>query len=238
MELQRQRKPRRRAARYGRRLDTGGIAICLLLVFAPPSMISAQSTGGALQIPVLMDADLEGWRDWKFSGATEYTRVFSQGRPVIKAVSNGAASGVYRKIRIDLGETPVIHWNWRVENTLGAIDETRRQGDDYSARIYVMVAHPVFFWKTYALTYVWSSAQPAGSAWPNAYSDGARVIAVRSGDAGLGEWHRERRDVRADFKRYFGKEVRYANAVAVMTDTDDTGKQAVAYYGDIWFSAR
>ncbi len=191
-----------------------------------------------MRIPVLMNADLEGWREWTFSGATEYTPVVSQGRPAIKAVSDAAASGVYRGIRIDLGKTPILHWNWRVENTLGAIDETRKEGDDYPARIYVMVAHPLFFWKTYALTYVWSSARPAGSAWPNAYSDGARVIAVRSGDAGLGEWHGERRDVREDFKRYFGKDVRYTTAVAVMTDTDDTGKQAVAYYGDIWFSTR
>jgi len=185
-----------------------------------------------------MNADLEGWRELKFSGATEYTPVDLQGRPAIKAVSDAAASGVYRGIRIDLGKTPILHWNWRVENTLGAVDETRKEGDDYPARIYVMVAHPLFFWKTYALTYVWSSAQPAGTAWPNAYSDGARVIAVRSGDAGLGEWHGEMRDVREDFKRYFGEDVRYTTAVAVMTDTDDTGKQATAYYGDIWFSTR
>ena len=35
-----------------------------------------------------------------------------------------------------------------------------------------------------------------------------------------------------------GEDVRYIDAVAVMTDTDDTGQQATANYGDIYFTAK
>ena len=47
----------------------------------------------------------------------------------------------------------------------------------------------------------------------------------------------ERRNVRADFRELFGESVRYVDAVAIMTDTDNTGGTAVAYYGDITFSS-
>lgn len=192
--------------------------------------------GPASKIPVLTDADLSAWESWDFSGVTRYSRVELDGRTVLEAVSDSAASGLYRKIYVDLEKTPVLHWSWRVDNTLGDIDETSKGGDDYPARVYAIASHPVFFWKTYALSYVWSSAQPEGTAWPNAYTDNARVIAVRSGSPGLRRWHGERRNVREDFQRLFGRDVRYIDAVAVMTDTDDTGGRAEAYYGDIWFS--
>lgn len=44
--------------------------------------------------------------------------------------------------------------------------------------------------------------------------------------------------MRDDFKRYFSKEVRYVDAVAFMTDSDNTGRRAVAYYGDMFFAER
>lgn len=62
------------------------------------------------------------------------------------------------------------------------------------------------------------------------------MIAVRSGSSGLRRWHTEQRNVREGFQGFLGKDVRYIDAVAVMTDTDNTGARAVAYYGDIWFS--
>ena len=47
----------------------------------------------------------------------------------------------------------------------------------------------------------------------------------------------ERRDVRTDFLRLFGKRTRFVDAVAVMTDTDDSGGSAVAYYGYVRFTS-
>ncbi len=125
-----------------------------------------------------------------------------------------------------------------MDNTYGEVDETLKEGDDSPARVYVLSTHPVLFWKTRALAYIWSSAQPKDSDWPNAYMSNERVIAVRSGDQGLGEWHQERRNVREDFKRYFGIDVRYIDVVAFMTDSDNTKQRAVTYYGDIFFAQR
>ena len=185
---------------------------------------------------MLRDGDIAEWEEKSFEGRTVYETVRQDGRTVVRATSRGTASGLYLQRRIDLDETPILRWTWRVDGTLGDIDERTRAGDDYSARVYVIRSHPVFLWRTRAVNYVWASTQAAGETWPNAYTDASLNVAVRSGDADTGRWVEERRDVRADFRELFGESVRYVDAVAIMTDTDNTGGAAVAYYGDITFS--
>jgi hypothetical protein len=45
----------------------------------------------------------------------------------------------------------------------------------------------------------------------------------------------EERNVLEDYRKAFGEDPPLINGVAIMTDTDNTGESAVAYYGDIWF---
>ena len=183
----------------------------------------------------LRDGDVGAWEEKVFSGKTVYEQVRIDGRAVVRATSRGTASGLFLERRIDLEKTPILEWTWRVEGTLGDIDERTREGDDYRARVYVIRSNPVFFWKTRAVNYVWASTRAEGETWPNAYTDSARHIALRSGDAQAGRWVDERRNVRADFRALFGKDARYIDAIAIMSDTDNTGAAAVAYYGDITF---
>ena len=62
------------------------------------------------------------------------------------------------------------------------------------------------------------------------------MVAVRSGRDGTGKWQSESRDVLADYRRIFGEEPGTADAVAIMTDTDNTGTKVEAWYGDLAFS--
>ena len=223
-----------RAARWGRRGAGrhGRFSAGLLLLVFVPLCAATES------VAVLRDGDTGAWEEKIFSGKTVYEPVDIDGRTVVRATSRGTASGLFRKKRIDLEKTPILEWSWRVEETLGDIDERTREGDDYSARVYVIRSDPVFFWRTRAVNYVWASTRTVGETWPNAYTDGARHIAVQSGDEHAGQWLDERRDVRADFRTLFGKDVRYVDAVAIMSDTDNTGTAAVAYYGDITFRSK
>ena len=149
---------------------------------------------------VLRDGDIAGWEEKVFAGKTRYETVRQDGRAVVRATSRGTASGLYLRRRIDLEKTPVLRWTWRVEGTLGDIDERTRAGDDYAARVYVIRSHPVFLWRTRAVNYVWASTRAPGETWPNAYTDASRNVAVRSGEEDAGRWVEERRDVRADFR--------------------------------------
>lgn len=181
--------------------------------------------------------DVAGWKSRSFAGETRYGLEFHAGRQVLHAVSNASASGLYREVTIDLKETPYLHWSWRVGNLLATQDERSKTGDDYAARIYVVFSGGPLLWRTRAINYVWSSHQPPGSEWPNAFTANARMIAVRSGAAAVGQWVHESRNVSDDYRRIFGDDPGDVSAVALMTDTDNTGQAAEAWFGDIWFAS-
>lgn len=207
------------------------------LVFAFLAGLAPAAAGERLAVSAFEAEGLGLWKEKVFKGKTRYDLVNMKNGTVLRARSRGTASGLYRKMRVDLTKTPYLNWRWRVEGLLQGNDERTKAGDDYPARVYVVVSGGLFFWRTRAINYVWSSHQPAGSAWPNAYTANAHMIAVRSGPVAPGVWQREKRNVREDFKRAFGIDLREAHAVAIMTDTDNTGQSATAYYGDLYFSS-
>jgi hypothetical protein len=180
--------------------------------------------------------DLTGWEEKSFSGETQYSLVEQNGVKVLAAHSDGTASGYVKKVKVNLAKTPILNWSWKTENILPGLDEKTKQGDDYPVRIYVVFSGGLFFWKTRALNYVWSNRQPIGAAWPNAFTSHAMMIAVESGKSMLGQWVHYKRNVRKDFKRYFGTDQIQADAVALMTDTDNSGLKADSYYGNIYFT--
>lgn len=207
-----------------------GVFLGLLLL---PLPLQAET----IAISQFASQGLNGWAEKSFSGHTQYTVVERDGHKVLRAQSRASASALFKKIRIDLEKTPYLNWQWLVVNHLGNIDERQKDGDDYPARVYVIIDGGVFFWKTRALNYVWSSNQPEGATWLNAYSDNARMIALESGTALLGQWRAEKRNIRADLRKHFGEDLRYIDGIALMTDTDNSSGQARAYYRNLFFSS-
>jgi len=87
-------------------------------------------------------------------------------------------------------------------------------GDDYPARVYVIVQDRLAFWRLRSINYVWASTSPQGKRWPSAFAGNSVVmIAQRSGPSGIGTWHQEKRNVRADIQQYFGDGITYLDAV-------------------------
>jgi hypothetical protein len=189
----------------------------------------------ALELPNLSAPGHPGWEEKEFEGRTVYTPLPEKG--LLMAESHGAASGLFHERTIDLTATPWLNWSWKVENVLAGLNEREKSGDDYPARIYVVAKGGIAFWKTRALTYVWSGSEAPGAMWPNAFTSNAYMIAVRGGTERLGELVAEKRNIREDWKRTFGEDIREVDAVAIMTDTDNSGLSARAWYGQPWFSA-
>lgn len=180
----------------------------------------------------------QDWQPIKFSGLTRYQLADLDNSKVLQADSQNAASGLVYEQKIDLYQTPILTWHWRVEQKLDNQREQRREGDDFAARIYVVVDGGILPWKTRALNYVWSSRLPPGSLWPNPHSGkAAMMLALRSNESPSGTWFTETRNIQQDLERAFGEKIRYIDAIAIMTDTDNTGGSALTYYGDIYFSA-
>jgi hypothetical protein len=208
---------------------------CSALVLACTAGLVASAVAAAARLEAgrFSAGSLEGWVAKRFKGETVYT--LRDG--ALCAESRAAGSGMYRALPIDLSATPVLQWSWRLGRLSAAGDERSKPGDDYAARVYVVFSGGAFFWRTRAINYVWSANQPVGASWPNVFTGNARMLAVRSGSARAGEWLHEQRDVRADFRALFGEDIERADAVAIMTDTDNGGGEAAACYGDITFTA-
>ena len=217
---------------------------------APPvPAFSRMDQGGAVT----------GWEPLRPSpkaAATRYSLVADGARTVLAAQADASMSGLIHTVRVDTRRYPRLRWRWKVSAPVAGADMTRKQGDDYAARVYVMFDYPAarlpFTTRlklkaaeslygqrlpTAALNYVWDNRQPIGTIQANTYTDRARMLVVRSGAADAGQWMTETRDLRADYRAAFGEEAPDVVALAIATDTDNTGARASAWYGDLEFLA-
>ena len=184
---------------------------------------------------------------------TQYRVVREGNTTVVQAISEAAASGLVRAIKINLQEYPILQWRWKVSNVIRKSNAHTKAGDDYAARIYITFEYDPdkasLLKKTKykmgrllfgdipiaAINYIWESKTPPGTIVKNAYTDFVRMIVVESGDRNVGQWREEERNLYEDYKIAFGEESPLVNGIAIMTDTDNTGESATAYYGDIIF---
>ncbi len=194
---------------------------------------------GKFMVGSFSTGSLTDWKTKEFKGRSQYQITQIDGINALKADSNATASGLFFEQRIDLKKTPYLNWRWRIENRLGSIDEQSKLGDDFAARVYVVVSGGLIFWNTKAINYVWASTSPKDKVWPNPFAgDHAMMVAVRSSADKTGTWATEKRNIRADYKQLTGEDIAYIDAVAIMTDTDNAEGKATAYYGDIYFTAK
>jgi hypothetical protein len=202
--------------------------VIMVLLSVSVSLVSAD------EIPVSrFNAEgLTGWESKSFKGMTEYSVVKEEGRTVVKATSHAAASGMVKKVHFNPSKYRYLRWSWKIAHTIKGGDEKAKTGDDYAARIYVVFPGR-FFWQMKAVNYIWANRLPKGEHVPNPFVSNAKMLAVESGNGKAGQWVDEERDLLADYRLLFGADPPEAEAVAIMTDTDNTGGSADAWYGDI-----
>ena len=203
-------------------------SVCIVLT----CLTSGAFANGVLNFGSFDNHGLTGWKEKSFKGNTDYTIIKDGQRRVLQAKSNAAASGLIFETEYDPAEYPVLHWRWKIDNTNAKGDSRTKAGDDYAARVYVVFPH-WFFPKTRTLNYIWANRLEKGAVTPNAYTGNAMMIAVESGPANAGTWVEVRRNIVEDFRRAFGEDPPKVGAIAIMTDTDNTGESATAWYGDI-----
>ncbi len=233
-------------------------------IFGEPNLLQAESPE-VLEVGAFSAATPDGpwpngWKPLTFPKIPQHTtyRLVKDGdRVAVKADSRASSSGLTIETLIDPKEYPIIQWQWKVSNILKAGDVSKKDGDDYPARLYVTFQYDsqkvgLFGKAKYeaakliygrypplgAINYIWESRAPVGTAVPNPYTDQVHMIVVESGPAKRDIWITEERNVYEDYKQAFGQEPPMISGVAIMTDTDNTGESAVAYYGDIVLKKR
>lgn len=193
------------------------------------------------------------WEPLLFKKIKRHTRYeWSAGEHAVHAVSSAAASGLIYRLDLDAVKLPILRWRWKVARALAKGDERSKKGDDYAARVYVTFRYDPstvgagtrfkysLIRRLYGeypphsgINYVWANRLLQGESAPNPYTDRLMTVAVRSGDAEAGQWSTEQRNVVEDYRRLFKEDPPPLAGIAIMTDTDNTGSQAEAWYADV-----
>ncbi len=233
------------------------ISALMFVVQAADGELGQRIIGHFSQLPQ-EDELPQGWEPLvfdKIDAHTSYHHVVDQGRGVIRADSKGSSSGLIHKEEIDPNTWPVISWSWKVDRVLARGDASKKSGDDYPARLYITFAYDgdkVGFWEGVkfntikilygeyppinALTYIWANKMAKDTLIANPYTPRVQMIAVESGAEHVGSWRMASRNIVEDYRRAFGEEPPVISGIAIMTDTDNTGEEATAWYGDIILS--
>jgi hypothetical protein len=200
--------------------------------------------------------------DWKhvplasFKNNTEYTLVVEDGAVVVRAMAHNAASFLAVRADFDPHQFPMLSWRWKVAKGIPAANTAEQSKEDAPVRLMVAFAGDTsklpFKERATAsaaqsisgqalpyatLMYVWGSKVAIDSITTSSRSSRIRMLAVAADDQGIGHWQSYTRNLVEDFKRVFGEEPGKVTSIQLMTDTDNTGADVQAYYGDITVGA-
>ncbi len=177
------------------------------------------------------------------------------GTPIIIATSNNAISSVTTPIDADPEIFQYLEWEWKVESVLESGDLTRKDGDDFAARVYVTfdydpsnlgfrerVRYGVY--RTFtsfeiplrSLNYIWANKAEIGTTAESPFTNWVQYVVIQSGNEHAGEWFTEKRNILDDYRKVFGEDPPRISGITIMTDSDNTGESTRAYFGKITLS--
>lgn len=197
-----------------------------------------------------------GWQLWtlsKMKKPTAYRLVQDGGKTVISAKADASASGLIHPLaNLDPRLYEQLSWRWKVDDLIKGADNTRRSREDSPVRLVVTFGgdmsrldfgEKLFYSQVKAITgqqmpyatlmYIWENRAQKEEVIANGHTARIKMLVAESGRDKVGHWQDVKRNVYEDYKRAFGEEPGPITAIGIMTDTDNTGEQAHAWYGDI-----
>jgi hypothetical protein len=223
-------------------------AVALCAAAAIPLAPFSRSAPGALLPP--------GWRVITLPRiAPAHIELATDDSATVLRVESRAGGGTAaHALDVDPTSHPRLAWRWKVDRVVARANLERRDGDDFAARVYVFFDLPdaELPWPervklklarlvhggdvpSAGLCYVWDNTHAPGTIAPNPYAPHIRTYVLESGSAAAGSWVEERRDVVADFRAAFPERsapVPRISGIAAGNDTDQTGEDAIAWFGD------
>ena len=183
---------------------------------------------------------------------TEYRNEYKDGRAAVAARADASASMWRRHVVRASDALGDVEFSWWAQAVPANADVSRAEYGDAAARVMFAFSGDTSRLSTRnrmlfelaqtltgepppfaTLTYVWDAKAPVGTVIVHPRSDRIRKIVVESGTAGLRKWRSYRRNLAADYRLAFGEAPGPLQAMAVMTDGDNTQSQLSTWYGDI-----
>jgi len=182
-------------------------------------------------------SDLEVRKVRGANNKTLYSIGINENGNFLKAIADNAASGLGKKIKIDLNKTPFINITWKVEKDLPDIKENSKKGHDFAARVFVIKKTGATPLSNRAINYVFSSNNEIGFNSPSPYTKKSIDNVLATTKENLDEWVTVKANVKEDFKKFHNLDVNELDGLAIMSDTDNSKMKAVSYFQNIYFSA-
>ena len=185
------------------------------------------------------EAELSTLKVRKVRGAdakTNYTLGDNENGKFLRAEANNSASGLGKEILINLIETPFLNITWKVEKDLSGINENSKKGHDYAARVFVVKKTGVTPLSNRAMNYVFSSNNDVNTYHPSPFTKKSIDYVLSTTKENLNEWVTVKVNVREHFKKFHDLDLEEINGVAIMSDTDNSKLNSIAYYQHIYFS--
>ena len=197
----------------------------------------------------------KAWQIWRVTpqkNKTQYTLKNYQGRTVLHASADVAASGLVLPLKPRPAAQQVLSWEWKAMDLIADADNQESSKDDAPLRIVVAfdgdktklpLKDQMIFEMAkivsghdmpYAsLMYVWSSKNPVDAVIPSPRTSRIKMIVVNSGSDRLGQWQKHQRDLSKDYQKAFNEMPGKVIGLGLLTDSDNTKSKVNAIYGDI-----
>ena len=126
----------------------------------------------------------------------------------------------------------VLKVSWR------EFKENTKKGHDYAARVFAIKKTGATPLSNRAINYVFSSNSKVGENRPSPYTKKSIDNVIASTKDTLNEWVTVKANVKEDFKRFHNLDVDEIDGLAIMADTDNSKMKSIAYFQNIYFSAK
>lgn len=180
---------------------------------------------------------------------SQRTLVEQGGKQVLRIKADAGAGGLLHPLDLPGDKAWQLSWQWRTEQKLEQARFATREGDDYAARVYVLLDYPLdslsfvtrqklrlartFFdpdLPAATLSYVWDNRAAPDTHARSAYTETVEMLVLRGPEAPLGQWLSESRDLHADAIAAFGSAPRKILGVVFAADSDNTGESVESYF--------
>jgi hypothetical protein len=186
-----------------------------------------------------------GWQSLTFRGRPP-AEFLPAGPDTLAIRSDAGVSVIWKALSPDFASGSAASWRWRVDAGVPPTDLSDRTADDRSIALYFLFGNDASVVENpptslrgavargRALIYVWGGEEARGSVVPAPAMFGrGQIVVSRPADSPTGAWLSEAVDLRADFRRVFGREPGPLVGVGVSSDSDNTGTRTEAVLADL-----